>query len=450
MVMSMGKRIYDNNIYSQKIKEISPSIQFVDNYTTYKDLLKHYCCVCGGEFYASPSNILKGRGCPYCHNKKVLIGLNDMWTTNPEICDLLENPNDGYRYVFGTNKKLAFRCPSCKGIRHTKPASILYNKYCSRCRDSISYPEKFMIALLNQTDVPYEYQFTKANQKWCDKYKYDFYLEYCGKKIIIETNGIQHYEKGFSAIGAQSVKEVQLNDILKKDLAEKYVDKYIVVDCRKSEYDYITNQILNSELCAIFDLSHIDFKKCHEFAIDSLIVKICTDYKNGMSVGDIMTKHKISRSGLRHYLIEGSVIGLCEYNPHINKLERSANKVICLDTNQEYYSIIEAKRQTRVSEYSITQSCKFHKILNTPTIYKRWMYYDEYLENKDNLPEYKFKNDNFCPVICINTGQIFNSINDAKRWIGNGDIQGALSGKQMTAGKHPETGEKLSWQYYSG
>jgi len=28
-----------------------------------------------------------------------------MWTTNPEICELLDNPDDGYKYVFGTNYK---------------------------------------------------------------------------------------------------------------------------------------------------------------------------------------------------------------------------------------------------------------------------------------------------------------------------------------------------------
>lgn len=446
----MGKRIYDNEKYAEKLKEFSPNLIFIDNYTTTKDLLKHHCNVCNGDFYASPNNILNGKGCPYCHNKKVLIGFNDMWTTNPDVCELLDNLDDGYNYVFGTNKKLAFRCPSCGEIRHTRPVYVLNNKYCLRCRDSISYPEKFMIALLNQIGVPYEYQFTKVNQEWCNKYKYDFYFEYMGMKIIVETNGIQHYEKSFSTKGAQNLEQTKLNDFMKKQLATKYVDKYIVVDCRKSEYCYVTNQILNSELNTIFDLSDIDFKKCHEFAIDSLIVKVCDDYLNGMSFGDIMAKYKISYSGLRHYLIEGSAIGLCEYNPHINLLECSARKVICLDTNQEYYSIIEAKRQTKVSEYAIAQSCKHHKILNTPTIYKKWMYYDEYLEKRDNLPEYKFENSKFSPIICVNTGQVFDSINDAKRWIGKGDIQGALSGRQITAGKHPETGEKLLWQYYSG
>ncbi len=445
----MGERVWDNEKYSKRLKELSPNLVLIDEYTAYKDLLKHHCNVCNGDFYASPNNTLKGKGCPYCHNKKVLIGFNDMWATNPEICELLDNPDDGYKYVFGTNKKVSFRCPSCGGIRHAKPVSILHNKYCSRCRDSISYPEKFMIALLNQTGIPYEYQFTKVNQEWCGKYKYDFYLEYRGDKIIIETNGVQHYKKGFSTIGGQSVEEVQLNDATKKKLAEKYINKYIVVDCRKSEYDYITKQIVNSELNEIFDLTKIDFKKCHEFAIDSLIVATCEEYRKGLSFESIMSKYKISYGGLRHYLLEGNVIGLCEYNPTINKLECNANKVICLDTKQEYRSVIEAQRQTNVSETSITESCKQHRILNTPTIYKRWMYYEEYLQCLDNLPEYKFDNGNCSSIICVNTGEIFNSIREAKLWIGKGDIQGALSGRQNTAGRHPETGEKLSWRYYS-
>ena len=252
----MGKRVYDNEKYVEKLKEVSPNLVFIDNYATTKDLLKHHCNVCNGDFYASPSNIFRGKGCPYCHNKKVLIGFNDMWTTNPEICELLDNPNDGYDYVFGTNKKISFRCPSCGEIRYAKPKSVLNNKYCSRCRDSISYPEKFMIALLNQIGIPYEYQLTKVNQKWCGKYKYDFYFEHDGMKIIVETNGIQHYEKGFSNKNGQSVDEVKLNDLARKQLATKYVDKYIIIDCRKSEYDYITNQILNSDLKTIIDFNN--------------------------------------------------------------------------------------------------------------------------------------------------------------------------------------------------
>ena len=50
-------------------------------------------------------------------------------------------------------------------------------------------------------------------------------------------------------------------------------------------------------------------------------------------------------------------------------------------------------------------------------------------------------------VICITTGQVFNSIKDAEQWCGT-DIRGNLSGSRKSAGKHPETGEKLVWMYY--
>ena len=50
-------------------------------------------------------------------------------------------------------------------------------------------------------------------------------------------------------------------------------------------------------------------------------------------------------------------------------------------------------------------------------------------------------------VICLTTGEIFNSITQAKQKY-KGSIDRACQGKQKTAGVHPETGEKLRWMYY--
>ena len=52
-------------------------------------------------------------------------------------------------------------------------------------------------------------------------------------------------------------------------------------------------------------------------------------------------------------------------------------------------------------------------------------------------------------VVCINTGEIFNSIKEATECCklkGQGIIH-QIKGKQKTAGKHPVTGEKLVWRY---
>ena len=53
-------------------------------------------------------------------------------------------------------------------------------------------------------------------------------------------------------------------------------------------------------------------------------------------------------------------------------------------------------------------------------------------------------------ILCINTGKIFNCMMDAARWCGlknASSISRCCLGKSLTAGKHPETQEKLKWRY---
>jgi group I intron endonuclease len=52
-------------------------------------------------------------------------------------------------------------------------------------------------------------------------------------------------------------------------------------------------------------------------------------------------------------------------------------------------------------------------------------------------------------VICINTGLIFLTINDAAKFAGSGrsNISAAIA-RGGSSGKHPETKEKLYWRYY--
>ena len=52
-------------------------------------------------------------------------------------------------------------------------------------------------------------------------------------------------------------------------------------------------------------------------------------------------------------------------------------------------------------------------------------------------------------VRCITTGMVFNSISEAGRYYGipQGNISRCLLGNRKSAGKDPETGEKLLWEY---
>ena len=62
------------------------------------------------------------------------------------------------------------------------------------------------------------------------------------------------------------------------------------------------------------------------------------------------------------------------------------------------------------------------------------------------------KNPQARKVVCINTGQVFSCMEEAKQWcVGltkSQPISWVCSGKRKSAGKHPITGEKLHWMYY--
>ena len=45
-----------------------------------------------------------------CFAKK---GINDLWTTCPEVAQLLLNPEDGYKLTKSSGKHVDFKCPNC-------------------------------------------------------------------------------------------------------------------------------------------------------------------------------------------------------------------------------------------------------------------------------------------------------------------------------------------------
>jgi len=72
-------------------------------------------CKNGHSFRNSPRQRLKGRGCPYCANQRVLEGFNDLKTRYPETAEWWDySENAGVKpseIMPGSNKKYAWICP---------------------------------------------------------------------------------------------------------------------------------------------------------------------------------------------------------------------------------------------------------------------------------------------------------------------------------------------------
>lgn len=82
------------------------------------------CSKCGGSWQAPVSRrVGYGTGCPYCSNRKVLTGFNDLRTINKFLADefdAADNDNKATEQMAFTNKVVAWKCNCCGEIWHAK------------------------------------------------------------------------------------------------------------------------------------------------------------------------------------------------------------------------------------------------------------------------------------------------------------------------------------------
>ena len=131
-------------------------------------------------------------------------------------------------------------------------------------------------------------------------------------------DGKQHHENWI-----YGTKEYQQsNDKLKDELAKKQGIKVIRIDCSKQHL--IKNNLLNSELSSILDLSKIDFNECTKFAFSSLMKSVCERYENDKSIcsNDLVDIFQLSKGTIIRYLRFGNEIGLCTFNKSESKIRR--------------------------------------------------------------------------------------------------------------------------------
>lgn len=131
-----------------------------------------------------------------------------------------------------------------------------------------------------------------------------------------------------------------------------------------------------------------------------------------------------------------------------------------LDERENYY-IEKYSTMDELFGYNLTSGGNSKKIVSQQSVDKmidsRWT--NEKREQQsmaisgNNNPMFaKFgsKNAESKPVLCVNTGIIFESMKLAAKWCGlkNSPMIGEVCrGKRKSAGKHPVSGEKLKWEF---
>lgn len=357
------KRTIPKEEFVRRLNEQVPGVSLVGEYidmvtrTQFQCEKKHIWTV-------TPNNVLCTlRGCPYCSGRKTLIGFNDMWTTRPDLARMLTNPEDGYKYTYGSNKKTWFNCPNCgtPGLKTINNVSS-HDFGCQHCSDGISYPNKFSRALLDQ--LPIDSYDCEYQPKWAEPYFYDNHFWYKDVEYILEMDGNLHFNQ--QTFSRNTLAQIQNADCIKDELAKQHNIHMIRIDCVKSDMEYIKSHILNSELNNIFDLSNIDWDLCDKRGQKNILKEACNLYMSKTytltNIGEILGVHPATVS---NYLKKGSKFGWCDYvvfyKKPIDIIDDIGNIIYSFDSITS--CIIQMKKQYNVVVYSegIRNSCNTHK-----------------------------------------------------------------------------------------
>lgn len=313
------------------------------------------CLVDRSIDYITEYNLVDGKGCPVCANKKVVKGINDIATTHPHLVKYFVNIEDAYSHTYSSGKKVLMKCPDCGCEKEYRIATVTSYKFsCNFCSDGISYGEKIILNILEQLK---QNIITQYNNFWCKDKRYDIFLN---NEIIIEIHGMQHYEEDkFNMDGCRTLKEEQENDKLKKELAINNgikEENYIVIDCRYSELEWVKDSILNSKLSKLFDLSKIDWLKANKFALSSNILKACDLWNKGMkSAKEIANILYVSDDSIRKWLNKCQKNNMCDYDGKYNSNNATSIMIRNTFTSKDYNSISQASRLLKISRKTLSK-----------------------------------------------------------------------------------------------
>ena len=424
--------------------------------------------------YSKPDRIYNHK-CPVCSGLQVCVGFNDIWTTNPDLGNLLANPDDGFKYMQNSNKHTDFKCPVCGYICKDKSINQVNRDMdvrCPICKDGISYPNKFIFNSLLQIKDKLDFLDREYRPKWCkfelkEKMRtgvYDIYLGINNKEYIIEMDGGFH-EKLHSKEKYYTLEDIKYIDSMKDKLAIEHNIEMIRIDCSydyHDRYKYILRNILNSKLSEILPLELIDFEEANIKSQKSLLVEACNLWNNGYAAHEIMLELNIGKWLVSSYLKQGQKYNLCNnYSAQNSTIRSSGIKVTCVNTGISYSTIAEPSKIYNIDDKGILNCCRGNdfsagKDLNTSEKLF-WMYTDDYNKlNKREVIKYLIdkkvkeytENISGKAVYCTTTNEVFNSIMDAVRAYGGNEsgIRKCCRGEMKTSGTL-QNGTRLTWVF---
>lgn len=134
--LEKGKYLINNKKLMKEYNYNKNNDIYLETLTTGSTKKIWWRCSKGHEWKASVCNRARGRNCPYCANRKVLIGYNDLQTTNPNLIsdwDYEKNIKKPTEITYGSGYNAFWKCHICKNEWQTKVLSRSRGTGCPFC-----------------------------------------------------------------------------------------------------------------------------------------------------------------------------------------------------------------------------------------------------------------------------------------------------------------------------
>lgn len=180
-----GKRVLKgfNDMWTTNPDLATHLLDQTDGYLLTEKSNKRVLWVCKKNHVSLASPLVKGRKntntyfpCVVCSNREVLVGYNDLWTTESSVASHLVNPEDGFKVTYGSGKVLLWSCG-----RHSWSSTvrdIYHGNWCPHCSKSVSKPEEILLSMFEGSVGQYKIQ---------NRFRTDVYVP--DLNLIIEYDG---------------------------------------------------------------------------------------------------------------------------------------------------------------------------------------------------------------------------------------------------------------------
>ncbi len=215
---------------------------FLDSYVNVKTKLRVKHNKCGNVYEVFPSNFLTGYRCPYCYieaRKKTYVQFKR------EVFDMVEDEYTFLDTYVNNHTKLRVKHNKCGNVYEVQPTDFFsHNERCPYC--NISHGEDLINKILKSLNINYGIQKTFDDLKDTQSLSYDFYIP--SQAILIEYQGIQHYQPVDYFGGESSFETQQKHDKMKLDYAKNNGYKLITVPYTLDTFGKIKKYLLHHGL----------------------------------------------------------------------------------------------------------------------------------------------------------------------------------------------------------